>query len=326
MKASAKQAGVKKLVTLLKKRYGKSLPKNDRPVLETIVYAACLENTTSAVADENYARLSDVFHDLNEIRVSSISELASAFTGADDAERRALKIRSSLQYIFEKNFQFEFEAIKKKTHDLANKHLGRMKELSAFVKSYTLQAAVGSHILPIDDRMCAAAIWLGLLDLSTKPAKGIDLLKPAVRKPDAPLFCHLLRCLATDEKLTYALDPDSVADAEEDFDLTTAPDRLAKLFIESATRKPTKKKPASKKPAAKKITHKKPAAKKTVKRAASKAVSKKKPAKKKVAVKKVVKKTLKKKVAVKKVVKKTLKKKVAVKKKATKKKTGRGKK
>jgi hypothetical protein len=40
----------------------------------------------------------------------------------------------------------------------------------------------------------------------------------------------------------------------------------------------------------------------------------------------VVKKTLKKKVAVKKVVKKTLKKKVAVKKKATKKKTGRGKK
>jgi endonuclease-3 len=69
MKASAKQAVVKKLVTLLKKRYGKSLSKNDRPVLETIVYAVCLENTTSAVADENYARLSGVFHDLNEIRV-----------------------------------------------------------------------------------------------------------------------------------------------------------------------------------------------------------------------------------------------------------------
>src|SRR5262245_15307170 len=91
-----KQAATKKLMTLLKKRYKAPLPHKERSVLDTMLHAVCLEDSTDDEAEQTLARLISLFHDLNEVRVSSISELAEAFNGADDAERKALRVRSTL--------------------------------------------------------------------------------------------------------------------------------------------------------------------------------------------------------------------------------------
>src|SRR4051812_38014867 len=98
--AGNKQAVAKKLMAALKKRYKTPLPKTDRPILEMMLYAVCLENATDEIAEEAFKKLGTHFHDLNEARVSSISELAVIFDG-EDAHRKALKIRSTLQYVFE---------------------------------------------------------------------------------------------------------------------------------------------------------------------------------------------------------------------------------
>ena len=118
-KASDKQGVVKKVVTTLKKRYKGGPPKEDRPVLETLLYSACLENVSYEDADAAYERLNAAFHDLNEIRVSAISELSRAMEPLPDPDLRAWRIRSTLHFVFEKNFAFEFESLKKKTLDLA---------------------------------------------------------------------------------------------------------------------------------------------------------------------------------------------------------------
>ena len=50
-KASDKQAVLKKLFPLLKKQYKSAVPKYDMPILETLIYAICLENASEEQAD-----------------------------------------------------------------------------------------------------------------------------------------------------------------------------------------------------------------------------------------------------------------------------------
>lgn len=241
-KASDKQGIVKKLVTTLKKRYKGSPPKDDRPVLETLLFSACLENVGYEDAEAAFERLMSTFHDLNEIRVSAISELTAALVPLPDAELRAWRIRSTLHFVFEKNFAFEFESLRKKTQDLAVKQLAKINELSAFNRTYTLQAALGSHVIPIDDAMAHACIWLGLADRGSHPEHVSETLKPVVRKPEAPLFCYLVRSLATDPQMKPEFDDVTVAAPAEsdgdtdDYDLSTSPARLARLLEKGPSR------------------------------------------------------------------------------------------
>lgn len=230
LKASDKQSICKKLVTVLKKRYKASIPKSNRATLETILFAACLEDVTIEEAEERYELLNEEFHDLNEIRVSSISELLRVFDGLPEPEKRAMRIRNTLQYVFEKHFEFDFEAIRRKTFEAAERQLAKIKGLSPFVRNYSLQAALGSHVVPLDQSMCNAVIWLGLVEPKATPDSAADDLKSALRKSDAQMFCHLLRQLATDPKLRKAFESAAANAPEEGYDALTAPERLTEFF------------------------------------------------------------------------------------------------
>lgn len=286
---SDKQAICKKLITQLKKRYSAALPKYDRPVLETILHGICLENTTNSQADEVFDSLIESFHDLNEIRVSTISELESVFAPIDDAEWRAYRIRSVLQSVFDKEFCFDLELLRKKTLEQAQKQLTRMKSLTPFVLNHTLQVILGSHLVPADEKILNASKWLGLLPNEESIETASDNLKSSVRKSDAPLFSHLLRCLGTDEELAADFNLAKNPLPEEGVDLMQAPTRMEELFAH----------PLSKQK--KKVVRKKKASAKS--KSASAKVKKKVPAK---ATKKAAKKTSKK--VTKKTVKKTAKK------------------
>ncbi|QDV49308.1 hypothetical protein [Gimesia fumaroli] len=295
---SDKQAICKKLIALLKKRYSATLPKYDRPVLETILHAICLENTTNSEADEVFDALLGGFHDLNEIRVSTISELESIFSAVGDAEWRAYRIRSVLQYVFDKEFCFDLELMRKKTLEQAQKQLTRMKSLSPFVINHTLQVILGSHLVPADEKILNASKWLGLVSADESIETASDSLKSTVRKSDAPLFSHLLRCLATDEELAADFNLAKNPLPEEGVDLMQAPSRLEGMFANplSKQKKKTakKKKKASSKTtkAAAKVKKKVPTkgTKKAAKKTPAKAAKKKVPAKKAATKKKVPKK------------------------------------
>src|SRR6516165_6231074 len=88
-KSADKHDVCRKVTVLLKKSYAASPPKQELPVLETLLYAVCLENSTPEQAGAVYARLLNAFHDLNEVRVSSISELLPLFADLSDADWRA---------------------------------------------------------------------------------------------------------------------------------------------------------------------------------------------------------------------------------------------
>jgi endonuclease-3 len=267
-KTADRHAIIKKLLPLIKKQCKVSVPKLDRPIMETMLYAVCLENASVEEADRTYARLFQVFPDLNEARVSSITEIEPVFEHSDDRDWRAFRIRSVLQYVFEKSFNFELESLRKKTLDLASKQLAKIRHLTPFVRSFTLQQAIGAHLLPLDDASTRLLIWLGF---AAPGHSGEDLgesLKAIVRKAEAQQFCFSLRALATDRKWSPAFQSEPPADGG--YDLSTAIERLNDLFKHGPVK--AKPKPASsndkpkgaasrKKPAAKAASHSKPAKK-----------------------------------------------------------------
>ncbi len=261
---------------MLKKKYGGSVPKDERNVLETMLFACCLEDARYEAAEAAYQNLLSSFHDLNEIRVSSISEVERSLSSLDDAAWRAFRARDILQYVFEEYYVFDFEPLRRKTVDAAEKQLAKIKGLTPFVQLFTLQHSLGPHVVPLDETLCRVVAWLGLVAPDTPPDQAAEEMKSSVRKADVPLLCHLLRQLATDPdfkssfKITKSMLTDGTVDPSD------APQRLQEVLSHprkraaSTTRK--RKKPAS---APKGARTSQGRAKKTKKAAAKKSVTKK---------------------------------------------------
>ncbi len=243
LKASERQAIIQKLSTSLRKIYGKKVPTIDAPVLETMLIAACLEDTTFDEAQAAFERLISQFHDLNEIRVSSITEIERALGDIEQADFRALRIRDTLQTAFETYFAFDLDVLKKKTHEQAGKELANYRRASTFMKQFVMQQCLGGHVMPVDQSLHRLLVYLGLAAPDSTLDSASEDLKSAVRKSDAAAICYLLRCVATDPQYRDQLVLTD-EELEEGIDPTTAPKRLEELLSGARKRKLGRKKVA----------------------------------------------------------------------------------
>lgn len=224
VKASDRTKACQQLVPALKKKYGKA-PSFDHDVLNTLLFGICLENTLFEQAEEGLETVQRSFFDYNEARVSSITELQDILSDLPEADWKALRIRESLQFIFEERYSYEIEDLKKKGLDAADKYLRSISSLSSFVVNHTLLEAVGAHVFPIDENMYKASMWLGLLESDTEFEQASDQFKSAIRKADVPLTYYLLKSLANDPEYIPIF-------AEENEELTdNALDNLQKATV-----------------------------------------------------------------------------------------------
>lgn len=298
-----------RLLKLLKKEFG-GLPKREQlPVLESMVFSACLENSSYEAADAAFGRLKNDFFDWNEVRVSTISELEPVFECVHEPEWCAMRVRYLLYYVFDHQFSYDFDGIKKKPFELAFKQVSKIKHLTSFCRNYMLQKCLGNHVIPVDDKMVRTAIWLGLIPVGADEDSGAELLKGFIRKADAPEFIWLLKSLSVSRHGESILEMSPKGDDPElEFDLGDAEERLndvlsgrARKRLQSAKRSAdkkaeeelaAKKKAASAKAAARKTNAKKkqsetpPVNKKTAGASAKKKTATKSSAKKKTATKK----------------------------------------
>src|SRR5262249_60528513 len=61
---------------VLKRTYKYGSPKEEQPLLESLLFACVLENAHHHAAQQAFAKLQGSFFDWNEIRVSTVKELA----------------------------------------------------------------------------------------------------------------------------------------------------------------------------------------------------------------------------------------------------------
>lgn len=319
-----------KLTRQLKKEHG-GLPRKraSLSVLETMLFAVCLEDASYEAAQTAFDRLKSDFFDWNEVRVSTITELEPTFEGLPDPARRAMRVRYLLYYVFDHQYSYDFESLKRKPLELVNKQLGKIKHLTPFAQNYLLQNSLGTHVLPLDNRMLKVAIFLGLVPPRASVSSAPELLKAQVRKADGVEFAWLLKSASVSSKADILLEMDDVGDGAE---LADSEARLADLQSGRLKRRIQSARLAAKRKAEEaakaKAAAKKAAAAKAKKKAARDEAAKKKTPKKKAVKKKAARKAAKKKTAASKkaAAKKATKKKAAKKKAVKKKTTGRKKK
>jgi hypothetical protein len=113
--AAERQKLVGKLHKVLKSHYSPRLPDTSRPLLEQVLFACCLENADYDAAEKAFTRLLENSFDLNEVRVTTVAELAEVLAGLPDPSKAALALRRTLQSVFESTYSFSLDHAKKQS-------------------------------------------------------------------------------------------------------------------------------------------------------------------------------------------------------------------
>ena len=152
--AKQPQAGRKQLVAklhkVLKSHYKPVVANTGRSMLEQVLFACCLENSPHDLAEKAFSRLLESYFDLNEIRVTTVAELAETLHELPDPARAALALRRVLQGVFESTYSFSLDHAKK--HSIAHgiKTLEHLHGIPPYVVQYVASTALGAHVIPLD--------------------------------------------------------------------------------------------------------------------------------------------------------------------------------
>lgn len=187
-----------KVHKVLKKHYKPSLPPAERPVLEHLLFACCLEDARYEAAEEAFAAVQHTFFDWNEIRVTSISELSEVMSALPDSRVAANRVKRVLHAIFEQLYCFDLEDLRKKNLGPTEEWLRGLDGSTKFAVAYVIQAALDGHSIPVD---CGTLAALRVLDLVTDKdvAEGmVPGLERAVAKAKGMEFGSLLHQLGAD--------------------------------------------------------------------------------------------------------------------------------
>ena len=185
IKTSDLQAILQQVVHVIRKKVKASPPKHTLPLLETLLFAALLENSPRADADAAFQKVLSSFHDLNEIRVSSVQEIETALGGLGEADWKALRIRDLLHATFEKFFSFDLESLRNKPQDQIDAHFAKMHYLTPFMREYAMHHSIGAHATPVDPATCDLLIWLGLCETGCGAKAAAEHLKTLIKKADS---------------------------------------------------------------------------------------------------------------------------------------------
>jgi endonuclease-3 len=187
-----------KLHKVLRKHYKPQTTPSDRSVLEHLLYASCLENARCEAADEAFAKLKELYFDWNEIRVTTVSELAEVMSGLPDAVAAGQRIKRGLQSVFETAYQFDLEALRKQNLGKAEKDLEKIQGTTPFVRAYVTQNALAGHSIPVSRGAMEVLYAVGVLSDHEIEKGQVPGLERAIPKNKGVEFGSLLHQIGAD--------------------------------------------------------------------------------------------------------------------------------
>lgn len=260
-----------KLDKALRKRYAPVwLP--ERSLLENLLFACCLEDSDFQAAEDAYARIQQIYFDWNEIRVTSATELGEAMPQLADPRAAALRLKNSLQSVFEHgvmavSYEFDLEFLKKENLGKAQQELAKIKGASPFVQAFVTQRSLGGHAIPLDKSAMKLFVALGAAKPGEEETFQVSGLERAIPKNKGAEFSTLLHQAAVE----FAADPKAAGIRK--FLKEIDPDAIKRLDAPPEAASP---KPAKKKSATKAVETKAPEPKAAPKKAPAPAATKKK--------------------------------------------------
>ena len=186
-----------KLHKVLRKHF-KPIPPPGQAVLEQLLFACCLENARYEAAEQAYAAISTSFFDWNEVRVSTIKELAEVMRALPDATAAASTLKQSLQSAFEATYSFDLEGLKKQNLGQAIQRLKKFKGTTPFTVAFVTQAALGGHSIPLDRGALYVLYIVGAASEAEVRAAEVSGLERAIPKNKGVEFGSLLHQLGAE--------------------------------------------------------------------------------------------------------------------------------
>lgn len=187
-----------KVHKVLKRHYKPVRPDRERPVLEHLLFACCLEDAHYEAAEETFAALVHIFFDWNEIRVTSIAELSETLARLPDPRAAAYRLKRVLQSVFESTYAFDLEDRRKTNLGPTIKWLKKLDGVTDFAVAYVVQSALGGHALPVDRGALQALRIVELVSDEDLQAGVVPGLERAISKAKGIEFGSLLHQLGAD--------------------------------------------------------------------------------------------------------------------------------
>lgn len=203
MASSNRSTKIGKIHKVLKKAgYEPVAPDPQRTVLEHLLFAACLEDAKYDEAEQAFAALGHNFFDWNEVRVTTVRELAEEMACLPAPPVAADRVKQILQAVFENRYAFDLEELRKENLGPATDYLRKTKGNSPFTVSYVIQAALGGHSVPIDAAAMKVMQVLDLVKEKDVAAGSVPGLERAIPKNKGIEFGSLLHRFAVDYAAT----------------------------------------------------------------------------------------------------------------------------
>ena len=203
MSAANRAALIKKIHRTLKAAYPKfQLPIKDRPLAEHILYACCLENSTSDQASEAFGKLQTLYIEWNEIRVSSTKELAEVMDCLTDPAAAAHRIRRTLHNLYESFYDYDIDFLTKENLGKAQKTIksfqGKAKKMLDFVVGYVTQNGLGGHCIPLNLEAYEILLILDIISKNERRFRKVPGLERAISKNKGAEFGALMHAFSVD--------------------------------------------------------------------------------------------------------------------------------
>ena len=189
---------ISKIYKVLKQHYKPTEPAGSRPLLELMLFGCCLENAHYDKAEKTYENLVSSFFDWNEVRVSTVNELAEAMKDLPEPAMAAANLKFILQTVFEANYSFDLEPLKKQNLGVAIKRLEKLEGATPFVVALATQHALGGHFIPLDRATLEVLYIVGIATDAERQSGSVAGLERAIPKSKGTEFGSLLHQLAAD--------------------------------------------------------------------------------------------------------------------------------
>lgn len=240
--ATPNRAAIYSKIHKVLKKHFKPVHPPELTVLEHLVYACCLENSSYEAADAAFAGLRENFFDWNEVRVSTVAELSEVMKETYRPGVQAANVKRSLQSIFESSYSFDLDGLRKQNIGKSVKDLGRNDGITNFSIGYVTQNGLGGHSIPLGRGELETLVILGAISTAEAEKNQAPALERSIPKSKGVEFGSLLHQLCT--RLTNA--PYSPATRSLFLEIApTAKDRLPKR--KAKTKPPAKSKTTKKK-------------------------------------------------------------------------------
>ncbi len=198
MNASNRQNLITKVFKVLKRHYEPVKPPVERTVLEHLLYACCLENSPFEAADEAFARLQQSYFDWNEVRVTTVTELAETLACLADPSAAATRLKRCLQSVFETHYAFDLETLKKQNLGNSVKDIESIIGTTPFIVAYVTQHGLGGHAIPCSQGLLDAFEILEIISAAEAAKRRVPGLERAVAKAKGPEMASLVHQLGVD--------------------------------------------------------------------------------------------------------------------------------